>query len=232
MNIVISSNLERNILASYVNVAKCFVYAGHDAVVWDGSAKPAFDIWDELRPSVFVSNSLTETEAKLCREFGTKHYIANGALWADLFMYKPMKPTQKEMDIFGCDNCVIINGDRNEISCLFDSCIFGPKATKHTKLFSQHQYMHKQYSQVLAEPLFSLALSCAKRVYATNFLNMFNFTLTNENCYYPTYGGRFSRQDVLDNKVAFFGAEEISNACDLEVDFMAEYDRFMENYNG
>ena len=246
MNILLSANLHPNVLQSYCNIAKAFVYDNHNVMVWDGKSKPAYDVWDELKPAVFISLSMNETEKKLCDEYGTKHFVANGCVWADPFLYRPIVPTLEQKAAFGCDNCIIINGERKEIEVVraqlnppkepFSISIesacesgFTIKTNAYsTKLFSPHSYHYKQYCGGLPEDLFSLALSCAKTCYATNFLNLFNFTLANEQTIYPLYSKTdyYSRDDVLQRFTGFHGAAEIDTQCKLNIGFLDLYEKF------
>jgi hypothetical protein len=227
MNILLASDLEPTELESYRNILKVFVLGGHSAMIWPRQQKSMFDIWDEYKPGIYIGKQLEEKEASLCAQYGTVAIRAIPLLAADVFVYGRIhKPSDLDKSFFETDYCSIINHNQSEISNLND---YLNKNNKF-KLFSQFRYTQTEFCGNIPEDLYVMALSCANTVLATNFLNLFNFTMTNPNTIYPTFSktDNYSRDKILDEHTCFSGAKNLieENKLEIDIDIDALYAKF------
>lgn len=210
-------------LRSYESILKVFIYGGHECGIWNKSQKSTYDIFDELKPDIYISDSLSETEQKCVNQYNTKFIKTTPILAADVFLYRPIAQTKENVKFFACDNMSIINHDRNELSKLKDVLNI-----KSFKLFSPFTFMMTEYCQDIPQEIHSAALCCAKRVYATNFLNFFNFMLANPNTIYPFYSMKevYPRERVLEEHTCFSGAKTLIEENGLQ----DKFDNYTEWY--
>jgi len=227
MNIILSGDLDAIEFESYRNIMKVFVSAGHTAYIWFRNQKNAFDLWDEFKPSLYIGREFGEKEEKLCKEYDTKYVRSIPLLCADVFQFgKKYEQTDLDKEYFDCDYCSIINHNEKEIINLKD---FLNKEYSY-KLFSQFRYTQTEYCGAIPQELYVAALSCTKTVLATNFLNLYNFTLVNPNTIYPMYSltETYPRDRILDEHTCFSGARDLikDNDIQIDMDVDAMYEKF------
>lgn len=235
MRILLTSDLEPVTLKSYISVLKVFSYCGHQSAIWNKQEKSTFDIFDEIKPNIYIGKNPSQKELDLMAQYETVFIPVTSILAADIFYYRPLATPQPEINakFFSCDIMSIINHDRSEIIKLNNIL----SQNYNMKLFSPFQYMFTEYCQNIPEENYAIALYWAKKVYATNFLNLFNFTLVNEKTIYPFYSEKenFSRNEILDNKTCFSVAKKIINEYNLqdfmETDFDSAYSKFRNENN-
>jgi len=227
MNILLAGDLEPTEFESYRNIMKVFVVGGHNVMIWFRQQKSMFDAWDEFKPDVYIGRHYEEKEASLCAQYKTKHIRSIPLLAADVFMYgKPYEANDLDKVYFETDFVSIINHNRDEIINLKE---FLNKGNKY-KLFSTFRYTQTEFCGNLQLELYQNALASAKTVVATNFLNMYNFTLTNPNTIYPVYSmtETISRDKILDEHTCFTCAKnlieenQLQDIANLDIDAMYE----------
>jgi hypothetical protein len=229
INIIIDAEIKPDTFESYRNVLKVFSLGGHEAFVWDKSQKSCFDIWDELQPIAYIGTKLEDKEKKLCRQYKTKFVFAQPTLYANIFQYaQQFTPSEVDVEVFGCDYLSIINHDTTEVRHLLPYLNKGYKF----KLFSIFPQCHSEYCGFIPDNLNPLALKCAKTPIATNFLNLFNFTLANPNTIYPEYSKTESYpiKDIITYNNPFLGARRLIDENNLNIDLNTDK-MFREFFN-